>query len=585
MTGSKTRSALVAFSLAMLPVGQALAEDPPAVTQPGTSLPPSPANPIGSGPKAVSPEPNTTSDAPLPVLSLDFEHISGSQDGGVLEGTPDKPVRLNYGGEFFVQADRIEGDLAHHNYSATGNVKAYDKIAIIAADKLIFDGAAKTSVGENILLYQRPYRIHASRIEATPLRIVATDGHLTTTPPGVSPDFEMRTSKITLTPDAHIPGVTRGSAENASFYLFHNRILTLPRVRFRSGGQSGDAGPESKLTPSFGLSDRYGVFSEVRYQGVGRYPIEGYALLPTKQSPQVRVTTHQTLIAGHVRPAPAQPPRRDPLAALHQFEQNASPPLPYGDPLLFHDFLPEGASIHPFDSPWGGGLFLSEELAAHLSASGRRRDDLYVSRLPELRLDGSIPLVPVRSAPPPGDPVAFRQFLRRPVFYASAGLTTGEYHEQPTDIHGRRDRVQVGLYTRPWMLGKDTLFLPSIQNTYNHYDKSKSLYQYTQTNLAIVHYFTDRTALSFEYRTSKVTGDSPFNFDALDTSRELITRAQLGNHNFAVSGLVRYDLERNDVLDYRVTVAPTLHGFIPTFTYNFRDRSLNVNFEVEGITF
>ncbi|BDI33209.1 hypothetical protein CCAX7_52600 [Capsulimonas corticalis] len=584
MTGSKTRSAAFVLSLVMLCATPGFAEDPPAVPPPGT-LPPATSGAPVAAPQAAAAAPAPA--APLPELSLDYDFLSGSLDNGLLEGSAGKPVRLNYCGEFFIEADRVAGDLTHQRFSATGSVKAYDKLIVISADSLVFSGAERLGFSDNALIYQRPYRIQAGRIDVTPVDVVVTDGYLSTAPPGVSPDFELRASKITLFQDPRIPTVLRGRAENASFYLFHNRVLTLRKVKFRSGATASGPGAETTVVPAFGYSGRYGLFSELRYRGDPHMPIEAYLLLPTRQSPQAQVTAHQTLIAGRIQspPTPAIPPRRTPLDELHQFEQAASPPLPFGDPLLFHDFLQDTPTIRPFDSPSGGGLYLAEEASAHLSASGRRRDDLYVSRLPELRLNGALPLTRVHAAPALGDPVAFRQFLRRPVVYLTSDFITGRYYEQPTGIRGQRDRIQVGLSTRPWLIAKNTLVLPSIENTYNHYDKSKSLYQYTQTNLAVAHYFTDRSALSVEYRTSKVTGDSPFNFDVLDTSREVITRGQIGNHNIALSTLVRYDLVNHDVLDYRVTVAPTMHGFIPTFTYNFRERSLNINFEVEGISF
>jgi len=71
----------------------------------------------------------------------------------------------------------------------------------------------------------------------------------------------------------------------------------------------------------------------------------------------------------------------------------------------------------------------------------------------------------------------------------------------------------------------------------------------------------------------------------LDAAQELDARAQVGNKNIAVGGVVRTDVDHGKVFDYRVTVAPTVRGVIPIFTYDFLDKGVNVDLKFDGIEF
>ncbi len=115
---------------------------------------------------------------------------------------------------------------------------------------------------------------------------------------------------------------------------------------------------------------------------MARLPVQYRLLLPTRQSVEATLTSRQTLYAP--RP-PAAPPfpcpqgRSTLLDRIRAFATLPPGPLPEGDPLLFHDFLPEPNPIRLVDSPARGGLDLAEELSVHIASQGRRRDDLYVT--------------------------------------------------------------------------------------------------------------------------------------------------------------------------------------------------------------
>ena len=170
------------------------------------------------------------------------------------------------------------------------------------------------------------------------------------------------------------------------------------------------------------------------------------------------------------------------------------------------------------------------------------------------------------------------------VLYAQARETIGYYQEQlsaaPYHIYARRISHEAGLSTRPLLIAPNTVLLPSISITTNSYSGDKTAYRYDQINVAVNHYFSPLTAVGVQFLASSTSGDSPFNFDVLDTSREMDLRFQTGTARFVVAGRIRYDLARGGVIDYQAALGPALRGFIPVFSYNFRTRSLGVGIQV-----
>lgn len=219
-------------------------------------------------------------------------------------------------------------------------------------------------------------------------------------------------------------------------------------------------------------------------------------------------------------------------------------------------------------------------MSYHTAASGRRRDDLYVDHRPEASISGTIALTPLAPAAPYGDANAFRQGLRRPVVYLSGQITDGDYREEPTNIEANRRQYTLGLSLRPLLIAPNTVIQPSLGYTSNTYSGQKSYYSYTRASVAVNHYFTDYSAVSVQYQNSITHGDTPFDFDALDTSRELGVRVQVGNRHLAVAGQARFDLARGGIIDYKLTVAPALHGFTPLITYSFQERALGFSIYV-----
>lgn len=520
-------------------------------------------------------------------------------DGGTVSGPLSRlhveRVRASYGGEVTFDADQADADSKAQTYRLSGGVRFHEADTTLRAGEVTFGGGVKgrpdakgagSASATDAILSQSVFTIRSPLLTATPDRLGAQDSDFTTVPPDVKADFHVHSQSLTLDRATH-----RGTLRNATLYLFGTRLVTVRRFTFHTGG-SGGAARRRVTIPVFGVSARYGTYvafgSGLR---LGAASAQYRLLLPTRQSVEAGLTSQQTLYAPRPPAAPPAAPRR-PVTLLERIRDFATAPrgpLPAGDPLLFHDFLPDPNPIRLFDVPSRGGLDLAEELSVHTSAQGRRRDDLYVSRLPEVALRGQIPLSRPPSPPAYGDAQSFRAALRHLVFYADAQETIGDYREQlssdPYSIRARRTQTRIGFSAFPLLVAANTVVQPGLSFSTSSYSGTKSEYHYSQFAVAVNHYFSDVTAVGVQFLGSATGGDSPFNFDVLDTDREADVRLQLGGRHLVAAGRVRYDLTRSNVIDYQVALAPALSGFTPVFSYNFRTRSLGLGVEIKGLTF
>jgi len=518
-----------------------------------------------------------------PSIDLRYQSLSGPLSKPHVEG-----VKLLYGGELSLESDVADGDRLLNRYVLSGNVTAHEADTTIKADTITLEGLTKRAFAENALLSQKVFTLRARTIEAAPSLLTASDADITTMPPGETADASLHVQSVTLDSVHH-----RGTLKNAALYVFHTRLLTLPRLSFHLGGAGGAARHEA-IIPVVGVSARYGTYLTFGSSlGSSASPTRYRLLLPMRQTVEGSLSSEQTLYMPRTHSAKSAPDSTaEPMTMLDRIRAFATAPtgpLPEGDPLLFHDFLPDANPIRLFDTPSHGGVKLAEVVSLHQAAQGRKRDDLYVTRLPEVTLLGQLPLTAIPEAPVSGDPSEFRRGLRHLVVYGDVQQTYGSYREQlssaPYTIRERRVRTQFGLSTRPLLVAPNTVILPRFSVSTSSYSGSKTAYRYDQVSVALNHYFSDLNAVSVQYLASTTGGDSPFNFDVLDTTRELDVRLQLGNRRLVTAGRIRYDLSRSGVIDYQVVIAPALRGFSPVFSYSFRTRSLGLGIEVKGITF
>ncbi|MDQ2799071.1 MAG: hypothetical protein M3Y13_05445, partial [Armatimonadota bacterium] len=542
-------------------------------------------------PPAITPAAPAPDSAPaLDSAQSSVETSSVDTRIGSLSGPLNRPhiqgYHVTYGGEATLDADQVDGDLraGHKDYTLSGHIRLHEADTTLRAGEITFNGDTQDGSATDALINQKIFTVQSAFLEANPKLLTATNADVMTVPPGEKADFHIHAQMVTLDPVRR-----RGVLRNATLYLFGTRLLTVPRVTFRLGAGGGDTARRTGMLPTVGVSARYGTYLAFGNDlHVARQTVQYRLLLPTRQSVEATLTSRQTLYAPPAPAAPPAAPHLGPVMLLERLRAFATAPLPVlpdGDPLRFHDFLPEPNPIRLFNVPSRGGLELAEELSTHVAAQGRLRDDLYVSRLPEVTLRAQIPLTRLPAPPAYGDAAAFRAALRHLVFYAEAQETVGEYREQPTNVNARRVRSQLGFSAYPLLVAPNTVFQPRVLISTSGYNGSKNAYRYDQLDVALNHYFSDLTAVGVQFLASNTGGDSPFNFDVLDTSREMDLRLQIGRGRLITAGRIRYDLSHHGVIDYQIAVAPALNGFIPVFSYNFRTRTVGLGLEIKGVTF
>jgi len=523
----------------------------------------------------------------LPQIVLDYSHFSGSLTQAQIEGTPGKPVKLSYGNELTIESQKLYGDLIAESYTAEGGVHVHDLDTDLWSSSLNLNNGQSTIEADSVVVHQRPYLLGADTLRGNAQLVTALHATFSTAPPGEKPVLHLRAAKILYYPQ-------RGLAvlRHASFYLFNTRLFELPYASYQStSGPGSRSRPKRQTKPVFGVSGLYGGFAGVDVQQPTSIGLHYGGVVTSRAAPQLYLYASESLLHQHTSTAPptgALEVKKTPLETLHDLATADHGPLSYGDPLLFHDFLTDKNPIQLFNRQATSNLSISEAVTSRLPGSGNDINNLYVSRLPELGAHVTVPITPPAADSINSDHASFRTSLRRFVLLAHGDVYGGYYREERPGVnpinHGRVEEI-FRVDTEPYLIARNTVVVPSITLTGNTYSGTRNTYSYLQTSFAVNHYFTDRMALGIQYSQATTSGKSPFNFDTLDTTRELDTRLQLGNHRFAIEGLVRYDLVRESVIGYKIAIAPTMPGIIPVIEFDSTSRSVGLNLEIEGITF
>ena len=545
-------------------------------------------------PNASRPVPETfslsTSNPPLQPFTFDFATLSGSTRNIDATGTVERPLSFKYGGELDVDANHVTADLGLRKFTAEGDIRVRELDTFLSADSVQVWEQKRTAEASNARFYQRPFDLSARTIDLQSYPssepnsrdngVLAHDVRLTTARPGVTPDFEIVARIIGIYPNRRSLIIKRGSV-----YLFRHKIAFLPYASFPLGSSSGGQN-HGYLHPAVGSSTREGLFVAVDGRRISpdlRYGL----LLPSRHSVEGYLEARQTLLIHRPSESFPRPMGRTNIAlyGLRQLASATAGPIPYGDPLRYHDFIADTDPIQLFELPRVSRLFVAEGLSYHVNASGGRHDDLQVTRIPEIQLNGVLPLTPPKRLVQWVDAEGFRRDLARVKLYTTAQVGVGSFREDPGNRRDTRQRGVVTLGTEPLLVANNVVIVPSVSAVANHYERSRQTYSYIQSSIALRRYFSDRSAIAVQYIESYASGASPFNFDTLDTTREFDVRTQVGDHKFAFGELLRYDAIRHNFIDYKLSAAFGMHGVTPTLAYNFRTRRLGVGLEIEGITF
>ena len=524
--------------------------------------------------------------------------------GGHFQGTLGQPLFVTYGNETRIQA--LSADRGSNGVlKASGAVEFRELDTVLKSTFIEINPITGDAEADGASFYQYPYDIKAEHLSIgrEPMRAagirhkgqiaehgksnrsidIQADGvSLSTAPPNTKPDFELRGRSLVLDRATHHLILRDGS-----IYLFQRRIVRVPYFSVPVGKGGGGAS-SGFIRPAAGFSQREGSYVALdarnNAEGTGRY---GF-VLPLRHSVQAYAAALQNFYL-EARPQPSQPVVltgfQGAMANLRQVAEITRGALPFGDPLTYHDFIPQYDPIDIYEQIPRKRVYTSEEVGYHVASSGHRHDDLQVTRLPELSVGAYLPLSDAQLPSGGQDGRSFRSALRDPRFVVTAVASAGEIREDPGNVHDSRERVQTELTTEPLLIARNLVIVPSITAASSFYSGSRKNYSLLQGSIALRQYFNDRTAIEVQYLRSKTSGESPFNFDTLDTTREIDYRVQVGTHRLSIGGALRYDLSQHSYIDYKISAATELNGLEPVIQYSFRTRRLGVGFEVPGITF
>lgn len=521
---------------------------------------------------------------PLPRITIDYREGSAAYKGAVALLTKGAVTM----GDVRLQADRIEFNRETLRIVAGGNVVLTRGDESLRGESFIFDPENAEYRAETAVVVSPPFYVAGKRIQRTATGIVAQDAVFTACPEGKG-EFRLTAREIEIVDDRYLV------ARRPTFYLFGARILSLPRIRYVL--RRGKEREREEYALSVPITIRSSRISGLVVGVTVPFSLgQGYdggagIEVPSKGAPKLLARVEKDLIRepeARARGLFADPTRRDEEieeeSDLRRFLR-ARPLPPPPDPVLdFEDILPtQNPLSFPTRTP-SRLLRASVNVLTNQEIGEKRTSPLLLTRAPELRLEGRLPLAPVV----PADNAAARRYLRRPRPLLTTDITIGHYRERELEASRRetsrsRAAATVGIGTLPLLIGSRLLFRPSFLVTYQAYSKGAS-YAFTEINLATDYVFAARTALGFVYIKRFTNGETPFTFDRIDTQSEAQARLQWGMGKYTLAGLARYDLKQQQLFDFELSLGIRLRCIEPRLTYRRLGQQIGLTLTLPGLT-
>lgn len=525
---------------------------------------------------------------PLPEITLDYDG-----PGGQLEWSGNQAIltrgRLMFG-DVRLQADRIEYDSVTQRIAAAGSVVLTRGDETMRGDSFVFDPENAEYVAEGAVAVSPPFYVSGARIERTTTGLLARDALVTACPEGRG-EFRITARQIELVNDRYL--VLR----RPSFSLFGMRLLTLPRFRYVV--RRGRRREREEYALSIPIRIRS---SRIAGMVVGAsYPFylgKGYEAsvgldLPSKRPLQYALTLRRDLLRDQPEERPrglfSDPTRRDApdqqdVSPLRAFLR-ARPLPPPPDPVLdFEDIVrTENPVSFPTRTP-------ARELRGQINLWGnneignKRRANLLLSRLPEIRVTGRLPLAGLV----PNENEQARAYLRRPRLLLTGDLALGQYEERELEGTRRatsRSRLAAtaGIGTLPLLLGSRFLVRPQLLLTHQSYNRGAP-YQVAELNVAGNYVLGARSAIGAAYIRRFTSGTTPFTFDLVETKHEVQVRAQAAlSGKYTLGALGRYDADQQQFFDFELALAIRLRCIEPRITYRRLGQQIGLNIILPGL--
>ncbi|MHB0912015.1 MAG: hypothetical protein ACYC2Y_01040 [Armatimonadota bacterium] len=310
-------------------------------------------------------------------------------------------------------------------------------------------------------------------------------------------------------------------AKNVSLFLGGMKILYLPKYSVGLG----EGGGGSKL-PIIGASEESGLFTGYEFDlGSGERTTGGLA---------VRLSAREVLQAG-----------------------------------LMYDRID--------DKP----IFV--RMSYRMPFYGGARPYLLVSRLPEVgvrftsepRLEGSREPLNLFSG-------SFEKVSDgKPKIEWAAEASIGRFAEEPTDVSENRLDARVTAWLTPIPIGKRTCISPGVVFSTSRYGDSS--YDVLGFRVTLARQFAENLYGELSFAERRTSGETPFDFDRVELSRELSGRVQFPVGDFLIGVGGRYDLRGGEFFDAEYSLGKTFHCLQPEISWRKREKELSFNLKLVGM--
>ncbi len=484
------------------------------------------------------------------AFAADLEPATAIVKADVLESQlPDSSVVRASGnvliqyGERWLRADIAEGNVATGEVKAEGNLLFGSEFGKMSAESIEYSfgtgiGRLRKARAEGSGILFRGSEIAVEKEKYIVLNAAATTCSLE------KPHFLLGATQITVVPgDVAI-------AKKAYFQIGGFKMFSLPTIRISLNEER-----ESEIPiPVPGYSSRDGFFLRLSKDLiVSKKTYATAQLRPTTAKGVQGRFDYEYLLIG--RPSDKQLEQR-----IVEVDRD----------LRFIGFGPAGSrrlktmpSPHSYELRWYCSLQQQERCYDY------KNENLRLSRHPEIGLKWLYGVTGV--FPQPIEALS-----------AQAKLSFGRYKEYPGSIEGNRWDARILGAARIAQIGEPTSVRMVGLIRFSQYQGRKT-YRVFGAGLDISHAFSDSIGATFRFINHKESGSTPYEFDNLDIKREFGVAIRRATPNTTQSLILRYDIDRQKLYDWQVTLSKVHHCLEPSITWRKQFNELQFNIRLVGL--
>ena len=528
-----------------------------------------------NAPIATSKAPPELILGPVKIDRYDHMEFSTSDSGTVINakvvvGSSTRGVRVQYSdpktSELTVLiSDQLIFDAVNNRVSALGNVELTRPDGRFTGSDIEYDlntGAGHLSRATVRSAY---FQMHGESIEIkADGTYLLTNGEFTTCI-NSRPDYRVRAKTLVYNPKKYI------SAKGVTIFLGSLALPTLPSYRKSFARQSGSAFPLPGYSKNEGLTFRL----RDSLSDKPNYSLDYDVRVNFKRLPSGFVAFQSDLGKTPLNSAPPAilfPTLGDPLSGLLE---RISPPgyREYTESYFDETFKPRSTFY---------ATIQNEQFVYN-----RRREDLNVSRLPEVGLQFLNLLGRHSSLLKEGEEggadseLTPAEALRRRVPNAPALLNLsaalGYVKEFPTNVSQGRLAIRANLASQPILIGRRIGIRAGVSQFLNAYSNG-NLYGMVSPEIELDYSPTRTSVFNIAYRYAFDNGKTPFEFDRRDIRHELRLQYQVSGP-WAFGIVSKWDIERSKAYDTEISVVRNFDCIRAGIAYRARTQSISLIFD------